>query len=27
MVHGQGCNPHRSLWRHCWRHNSENYKR
>ena len=23
MVHGRGCNPHRSLWRHCWRHNSE----
>jgi len=18
-----GCNPHRSLWRHWWRHNSE----
>jgi len=35
MVHGRGCNPHRctttfaneeitSLWRHWWRHNSEN---
>jgi len=23
MVHGRGCNPHRSLWRHWWRHNSE----
>jgi len=23
VVHGRGCNPHRSLWRHWWRHNSE----
>ena len=23
MVHGRGCNPHRSLWRHWWRRNSE----
>ena len=23
MVHGRGCNPHRSLWRHWWCHNSE----
>ena len=23
VVYGRGCNPHRSLWRHCWRHNSE----
>ena len=23
MVHGRGCNLHRSLWRHWWRHNSE----
>jgi len=23
MVHGRGCNPHRSLWRHWWHHNSE----
>ena len=23
MVHGRGCNPHRSLWRRWWRHNSE----
>jgi len=20
VVHGRGCNPHRSLWRHWWRH-------
>jgi len=23
VVHSRGCNPHRSLWRHWWRHNSE----
>jgi len=23
MVHGRGSNPHRSLWRHWWRHKSE----
>jgi len=23
VVNGRGCNPHRSLWRHWWRHNSE----
>ena len=23
MVHGRGCNPHWSLWRHWWCHNSE----
>jgi len=23
VVHGRGCNPHRSLWRNWWRHNSE----
>jgi len=23
VVHGRGCNPHRSLWRRWWRHNSE----
>jgi len=23
VVHGRGCNPHRSLWRHWWCHNSE----
>jgi len=23
VVHGRVCNPHRSLWRHWWRHNSE----
>jgi len=23
VVHGRGCNLHRSLWRHWWRHNSE----
>ena len=23
MVHGPGCNLHRSLWRHWWRHNLE----
>jgi len=23
VVHGRGCNPHPSLWRHWWRHNSE----
>jgi len=23
VVRGRGCNPHRSLWRHWWRHNSE----
>ena len=23
MVHDRGCNPHQSLWRHWWRHNSE----
>jgi len=23
MVHGRGCNPHRSLWHHWWHHNSE----
>jgi len=23
VVHGWGSNPHRSLWRHWWRHNSE----
>jgi len=23
VVHGRGCNPRRSLWRHWWRHNSE----
>jgi len=23
VVHGRGCNPHRSLWRYWWRHNSE----
>jgi len=37
MVHGRGCNPHRStrtftnleitsLWRHWWRHNSESIR-
>jgi len=23
VVNGRGCNPHRSLWRHWWRHYSE----
>jgi len=23
VVHSRRCNPHRSLWRHWWRHNSE----
>jgi len=23
VVLGRGCNPHRSLWRHLWRHNSK----
>jgi len=23
VVHGRGCNPHHSLWRHWWRHNSQ----
>jgi len=23
VVHGRGCNPHCSLWRRWWRHNSE----
>jgi len=26
VVHGRGCNPHRSLWRHWWRHNSESVR-